>query len=422
MKEAFAAAGIPVYPSERCRYFPVGGGLADDKLGDDSEQSILLRADETDAGVFGAYLDTLARAGFVRGFYKEDESGVYAEYSRGETLLYAYYILSEACARIVLDRVSAPLAAFCAGPTAAPCRENAQLMQYGLYYDKMIKGVTCDCGMFYAVRLRNNELILVDGGEAEQGTDAAIAEIMARLRALTGTEKITVALWFCSHAHDDHMDVFLKLLRVYGDDITLRQVMFNFPAASQIHFAPYVSRMRARLSAFAKDVPVLKAHAGQTFSLAGATVEVLTTHEDILGDYPDRAYRGMNETTTVLKVSFEGVSVLFLGDAEEHNGDVLNRRYAKDRLACTFLQAAHHCINRVENIYAAVQAEKVLIPEGRALIRTGPEDPYAVICRYNKEENIVCAGDGTAVYTIEDGAYTAETFPVVGGAYDNSGV
>ena len=86
--------------------------------------------------------------------------------------------------------------------------------------------------MLYVLRLRDNSVIIIDGGEIEQATEEACDEFMRRLEDLTNTEKggkIRVAAWICTHNHDDHMDVFTKLLKREKDILCVERVMFNFP-------------------------------------------------------------------------------------------------------------------------------------------------------------------------------------------------
>lgn len=101
---------------------------------------------------------------------------------------------------------------------------------------------------------------------------------------------------------------------------------------------------------------------------------MLTTHEDILPlsirARDGGAYRGMNETTTVFQIIFDDASVIFLGDAEESNGEALIALYGKNLLSCKYLQGAHHLINDDRSIYANIRAEKLLAPQGRFTVMT----------------------------------------------------
>ena len=84
--------------------------------------------------------------------------------------------------------------------------------------------------MNYVFRLRDNSLIIIDGGEFEQATDVAVKDYMSFLHSLTSTnenEKMTVSLYICTHAHNDHCDFMSKIVRFYSDEIEIERIAFN---------------------------------------------------------------------------------------------------------------------------------------------------------------------------------------------------
>ena len=100
-------------------------------------------------------------------------------------------------------------------------------------------------------------------------------------------------------------------------------------------------------------------------------------------------------------------------------GDVLCARYPQG-LDCTFIQAAHHCINRVEHIYALIRASYVLIPEGLYLIHKNLRGNYAVLCRYYDRDRFFLAGDYTSVFRVCGGEIRTDYYPIRGGLYDGT--
>lgn len=412
---------LPEYKGGKASgFFPDGCGLSDDiKCADNPDNCYINIIKHTKKDEFLSYLKALADAGFAAGFSRDEKNGIYREMRRGRELIYLYYIPSEKTVRIIIDNASVSLADF--SSDNAPSGEKESLMQFGLYYSEMIKGTTCDCGMLYAVKLSNGEFIIVDGGEREQATEEACAEFIKRIRAQTGKEEISVALWFCTHPHDDHMDFFSKLLRAYGDKITLKRVAFNFPAHSVNKMESCVSLMKERIKTHAPDVKFLKLHAGQKFTLSGTDIEVLITHEDILNPKKAEKYPGTNGTCAVIKISAPEFSFVLLADIPEENGNILIKRFTPGQLSCTFLQAAHHCINRIKSVYKTVPAEYVLIPEKTEMIFThNMLKNYKTIKKYHPENTIFCAGDNTMLFSMKNGKLSAESYPVVGGPYDGS--
>ena len=417
---------LPEYAGGRLTptLYRCGSGMASDLNGSTDEECAMHIIRETGEAEFIAYCDRLIASGFACVWQNDAETGLFREF-RGDTGVYAYYIRSERTARIILDPASTPLPEF-DGSADVSVHDDTSMMQFGLYYGSMIHGYTCDCGMMYVFRLRDNEVIVVDGGESEQCTEPATEEFMKRLLELTGNpEKVTVAAWFCTHAHDDHMDFFGRILKKYGDRMDVKRAMFNFP--SYPYFGGMneswrsTERMRKRLKSMYPEIRYLKPHTGQKFRLGNAELEVLLTHEDILGLHDTQnPYEGMNETSTILRLTFDGVSVILLGDAHVSNGNVLVGRYTPQGLRCTFLQAAHHCINNVENIYSLVRTDHILIPECRYIILRHLYDNYRVLERYCPERNIHVAGDATTVFHVSDGVIRTEYYPVVGCPYDGS--
>ena len=402
--------------------FPVGAGLQDDAEGDTPDTGYMRIVNGVQEIDFLSYCGTLTNAGFVCCFERDAEEGLYREFYKDENLVYAYFIRAEGRIRVILDNASLRLPDFEADEQKADRFNNTALMQYSLHYAKMIKGYSCDCGMLYAIRTRSGELILVDGGEMEQATDAAVADCVEKLRLLTGTKKLTVAAWYCSHPHNDHIDFFLKLLRVLGDEIELKRVTFNFPSHRLHGLSPYIGDCRRRIKEHSPDVKFLQLHAGMTFTLDGVETEVLHTHEDSLlpGGYDEHGglYNGTNETCAVVRFTYEaGKSLLLLGDVGDSVADVLMTRYPK--LSCTYLQASHHCINRVRRIYQNTAAETVLIPQGQYNLTRGCKENYRMLkLIYGRKRCL--DGDETRVFFDTPTGRVAVAFPHVGSEYDGS--
>lgn len=413
--------GVKLPGEVLCEPLNCGAGLEIETLDGTCEDSFIIITRCNSAFEFNEFLNSLAKNGRKETFHRETNGNIFSEYfCEGKKLVYTYFTSEKHEARVILDSVSLPVSSY--DDTEKDVRGDTALMQFSLRYGKMIRGHSCDCGMLYALRLRDNSVIIVDGGEREQATDDACDEIMRRLRELTNTgngEKIRVAAWFCTHNHDDHMDVFVKLLRRENDAFSLERVFFNFPSKTLYEYEnPCTDRLRRVLKKYAPDAKYLKLHTGQTIRFPDATFEVLTTHEDIL-PLSKRArdegpYRTLNETSSIVKITFDDCSVLFLADAEETNGEELLSLYGRNYLTCTFLQCAHHLINDVRNIYGNVKAKYLLIPQGRFIAITRECENLHHVKSIFGDENIFFAGDCTQVFTVNDGAISIDYFEQVG--------
>ena len=375
---------------------------------------------DTDRAAFDAYIALLEQQGFSRIWENQIENNIFRELQQGQRLIYAAFMGNSGVARFVDDTVSAPITALSGGTATG---KKTELCQFGLYYDRMTSGVTADCGMLYMLRLPDNSLFVVDGGEYEQSTDAAAAEVMRLMQAWTGTqenEKIRIAGWFCTHAHDDHLDMFAKLLRLHHDAIDLQRIIFNFPAYQHYQLMPSAFVALQRMTEYYPNALYLKPHAGQEFTLAGVKLQFLQTHEDSIREKGDELIGGFNDASTVLKISFDGVSFLLLGDIDVDAEKILLENYSARTLHVTAVQTAHHLINLLPRAYDVIAAEEALIPAN--VSKADPNNPkYMNLLRSVPREHMHFAFDGTTIWTEEAGRLVCrETLPVVGGRFDGS--
>lgn len=429
LDEFISVLGVPTVGTVMGEPINCGSGLSQDNEfnGGEDDSYILVLGDVT-AKMFRDFLASLTAAGHKESFHRETNGNIFSEFADENKIIYTYYTAETMLARIIIDNASSPLAQM--NDTSDDVRGDTALMQFSLHYGKMIRFHSCDCGMLYALRMRDNSVIIIDGGEIEQSTEDACDEFMRRLENLTGKEKgekIRVSAYICTHNHDDHMDFFIKLLKRENDVLDVERVMFNFPSKTLLEYGiPCADKLRSRIKKYAPNAKYLKFHTGQTIRFPDARIEVLSTHEDILprstrageGD----TYRSVNETSTIFQIVFDDCSVIFLGDAEETNGEALINLYGKNYLSCKYLQCAHHLINDDRNIYNNVKAEKLLIPQCRYIAMTTECDNTRYFTSLFGEENMYYAGDCTYVFTIKDGNESIDYFEPMGYLYDNSGL
>lgn len=428
LQEFISALGVESFGSVLGEPINCGAGLAiENEDGCGADDSYMLVLGDVTAKMFHDFLARLAQNGKKENFHRETCGNIFAEFENGDNLIYTYYTASTMQARIILDKASAPFAQ--ANNKSDDVRGNTALMQFALRYGKMIRKRSCDCGMLYVMRLRDNSVIIIDGGELEQATEAACDEFMSRLEELTDTkkgEKIRVSAYICTHNHDDHMDFFIKLLKREKDVLDVERVMFNFPSKSLMPYGSECTAMlKSRLAEFAPNAKFFKLHTGQRIRFPDAWIDVLTTHEDILPHScradENSTYRGMNETSTLFQITFDDCSVIFLGDAEEANGEALLNLYGRNYLSCKYLQCAHHLINDDRNIYSNIKAQKLLLPQCRFIAMTCENDNRRYLTSLFGDENMYYAGDCTYVFTICDGNETIDCFEPLGYLYDDSG-
>ncbi len=392
---------------------------------DDLESPSLLRAvTETDGERFQAYLAKLNALGYATLWRNQMEDNLFLAMSDGAHRIYASFYPREGVARFVQDDVSTPIEAFGNDVTADG---TFQVCQFGLYYSYMRSGRSADCGMLYIVKLPDNSLFLVDGGEMEQATEAATEEILRIMRKMTGAEpgqKMRIAAWFCTHFHDDHTDMFCKLLRKYSEELDVERVIFNFPANSAWVMMPQMFMLKERLHKYCPNAKFLKCHTGQTFHLAGVKFEILQTHEDYIrltgkeASYPN--LRDPNDTSTVMKLSYQGATFLLTGDINQISCDQMLGHFSGETLRATAVQVAHHLINNLPQLYPVVDPEIALVPQSvRCAISTDRE--YSTLTQTVPAQNIYFASCATDVFEAQDGHFKLiARFPIEGYLYDGS--
>lgn len=397
-----------------------GTGLGDDENSSDNTfMHTFINAKESDVVSYAAELEKSCKKVFENNI----EGNLFYQFSAAEGLLYFSYLKSGGTARIILDRCQQENAGDFGYSDYENLCGDTRFAQYSLHYDEMIRGTTCDCGMNYVYRLRDNSLIIIDGGEFEQATDSAISDYMDFLHSLTGTsagEKMRVSLYICTHAHNDHCDFMSKTIRFHSDEIEVERIAFNFPNPQNTRHSLSVAVFKKRLSEKYPQAEYIRPHAGCRFSIANADIEILCSNEDTIGADSEDIYPGTNDTSMIFCVEADGLKTLFLADCSEDNGAVIIGNYSEKVTDSTFLQAAHHGINEIYDVYERLHAKELLLPQCRMNMDMRFSENYSHMCALYGEENILFAHDATDIFTVKNGEYTSEKRAHVGEAYDGS--
>jgi len=381
---------------------------------------------DTTVEAFLSYIKLLKSSGFKLVWRNQIENNLYFELCDDNRIIYTYFMANNGTARFIEDHVSERLDRF-GGGEPKPNGFTA-ICQFGLYYtpDYFVYGVRNDCGMFYIIKLPDNSLFLIDGGQREQATDAAAAEALRVMRELSETpdgQKIRIAAWFCTHAHDDHVDMFGKLLRVYQNQFEVERAIFNLPSQELYSLMPQTYVVLDRLKKYFPYAKYLKPYTGQNFELAGVKFEFLQTHEAGTRTLGTEKIGNFNDTSAILKISFEGVSFIFLGDMSKSGEALLLSNYGEKTLKSTGVQVAHHLIYQLENVYNVISPDIALVPQHEMFKTNKHMQKYEALCRSVPEQSIYFAGSGTDIFREENGRIVRYMhFPVVGGEFENSEV
>lgn len=332
---------------------------------------------------FDAYLVTLKQAGYTEIARNEEFENVYVQYyhTTEQRLVYTYYIDALGDVRVIEDGASVPETAF-----EYSCPDgDITVYQYAMMYNR--KGYVGDPGdpgdsyasngMFYIIRLADNRLILIDGGDPRQTTDAATDELYRFMQEITNTkdhERINIACWFLTYQHPDNYSFIQQFMNRYTmDQINIERVMYNIPNGWCAHLGDQI------LSHY-PDAKFIKPHTGQRITLGNIDLEVMFTHED----YVDRVsgtsmITESNNESTVLRLHMNGRTMIVAGDwggagrndwgpTEYISG--ITRMLAMhttenggNSLHSDILQVSHHGMNPfMPQFNKAVAAEYVFIP------------------------------------------------------------
>ena len=420
---------IPDYDGGRtvpCIY-NTGCGIDNDLENDSAINNYTLLVTDTDAEEYADYIKKLTENGYTVIFENRIENDLYTALD-GARLLYVYYTDAKKEVRIIADNASSRIDKFGYEIKEPQCAVN--VTQYGLYYDPENghSPTTTNCGMFYAVRLADNSLFLIDGGDVFQCSEAALEGRMDYLHRLTGTakgEKMTVAAWFITHAHNDHMDGCAKMLNRFHDELKVERFVFNFPCSKVRRPDDRFDVFMGMVKKYCPDALYLKAHAGQKFTLGGVGFTVLYAYEDAIRAGNPSAYPlgDYNCTSTVIKMNVGENSVLWMGDTNVETEKILAEKFSAAVFKSDVVQVAHHCFNYLSTLYPMIDADYAMLPNSYYAAHTAENAPKLqdVLDRLPDERNIWYE-DKTDSFEFIDGKYTlvAEE-ELIGGEYDGSG-
>ena len=216
-------------------------------------------------------------------------------------------------------------------------------------------------GMSYVIQLTDGSFLIIDGG---YNTSAEADNLYALLRDNTPAgEKPVIAGWFISHLHTDHYGALINFSVRYADKVDVKAFYFNFPGVAESVVDSIELGAAKNIVNAAKSWKNAKRydtiHSGMTLGFAGATVDVLCTHEDV---YPMSFVDG-NDTSTVLRVNIAGQRILFLGDARDGESVTMLNTIPTAELKMDIVQFSHHGYEGCSDVfYKVVGAPVVLWP------------------------------------------------------------
>ena len=264
------------------------------------------------------------------------------------------------------------------------------------FYQLKLDQSIVDCGMSYVFHLASGHFFLIDGGYFTPGE----AEHLFNFLRKKCSGRPVIDGWFFSHAHQDHIGVFINMMEQFRDEIEVRELIYTFqpldlPETSEgwdvkSNDLATVKKFYEVLERYCKDIPVRRPRTGDCWNTDELHFEVLYTYENMVGEST------FNDHSTVLKVTCESQSILFLGDIYRKGSSYLLENKA-DKLKTMFIQIAHHGFKGAsKELYEATGAQIALWPTAEYkldCILTLEPNRYLLYGSEVREHYCSCFGD-----------------------------
>ena len=215
-----------------------------------------------------------------------------------------------------------------------------------LYQIAPDKNMLLNC---YVIKTATGKLIVIDGGGA--GSDINSGYLYKKLQEISGEKEPVIEAWFLSHMHDDHVKEFTLIGTNKRKKMTVNNVYFNFPSREFMNtseggkYAFLYDELEQSYDRFMGKGEFAKTNAktafeGDVIDIDGIKFEILMTVTD------EEKETNINDTSMIFRVTIEGQTILFLGDAYLFQSQRLIDKYGDD-LKSDMVQMAHHGQNGV---------------------------------------------------------------------------
>lgn len=342
-RDGWSLDGVPAFTKGRFDGKKLNGGRG---VNTRTEAEYVHNITGVSADDYKAYLSELDACGFTREYEKEKDGNLFSGFEKDGVRVYTYYLGSQRTVRVIRDPLSVSLDDF---GYALPdgISGDSVLYAYGLQ----------GTGQLLLWQLPDNSWIINDGG-TESVASAPLFAFLCRHSGIDpdGTDKLTVRLWYITHAHNDHATGVIRLLNAYHDRIALERVMWNVPEQSVISTSQtktVQSELGTLMTRYYKDALFLKLHTGMDIRIGDVVFSVLMTQEDNLLKFVDKEYTDFNSTSTVCTVSFGGTGMFLPGDMKNGSlDDFVCKVYKFATYGLPIVQVAHHGYNSMKAWYS----------------------------------------------------------------------
>lgn len=343
--------------------------------GDNAYKMEILQVNDEE---YSAYCTRLAESGQT--LYSSNEIGEnrFMTYTTDTTIYNYLYTPSDDTLRVLIDKRSNTALPPIDEPTYTKVCDSS-LTQLGIEYNydnpstpyQFTESIWQN-GMGYIFRLEDGSFIIIDGGFYKDRNAKIIWDKLNELSADYKPEKITIAAWFLTHSHGDHLGAFKAFMAAYSEKIQLNYLIYN--SGSKAQYASFDATQTYKLydlaTYYVEKENIIIARPGQTMQFANADIEILFSSE-FLGDSVLTA----NALSIHFRITIAGQSFLFSADSHKTSTNEVVRLYG-NALASDFVQVIHHgASGGTSAYYACVDPTIVLWPLGEYDYFVDPDNP-----------------------------------------------
>ena len=252
---------------------------------------------------------------------------------------------------------------------------------------------------------------------------AGLDEFLHEITGTPDSQKVRIAAWYLTHYHADHTYGFYEFLVKYSSKYSLERIIANLPADRQLESegssfnwaSGIIKKWNALINSKYPECKEIKVHRGQELHIADLTLRVLYTHEDLVTDSGVFNSSDKNDTSTVIRIDNGDMSMLVLGDANTRTENELRRVFSAATFKSTIVQAAHHGMYTLHNVYKEASPTLFFVPqclktlsndkimwEGAGTYKAQRDYMYGIV----GEENCYWGGDETVGFAVVGGELT----------------
>lgn len=228
-------------------------------------------------------------------------------------------------------------------------------------------------GNSFVIQLKNGHFIINDGGMEED-----LPYLLDYLDSLVEKgEKPIVDMWIISHAHKDHMGIFVNFFKnkQYADRLYVEEVFFTKPSdVAQVSDAGaydkadvlcfYTETVPAMLrTTTGEETPLYRMRPGERYYFNDITMDVMFT-PDML---PYEEWKTWNATSVVLMYTIEGQKVMIGADADWECQKMMLEVFDDEYFDLHVYQAPHHGGNVYNEFSRHIQTNTVIYPTNDAV-------------------------------------------------------